>query len=766
MWITVPQESISEYGVYHFRKTLQLDAVPATYVVHISADNRYKLYVNEQLVSLGPSRGDQNNWNLTTLDLAPYLKAGRNILAAVVWYFADQAPVAQMDNGMAQFIMQGNTKAENAVNTDNSWKCIRNQAYSAVTDNRVMGYYAAGATDRIDMSRYPWGWERADFDDSGWKAARPLMMGLMKGSLLEGMMSARSGGAPLVPAPIPAMEMTPERLSDVRLAEGVKVPADFLKKPTEVVIPAHTKAKLLLDNRVLTTGYPTLLFSKGRGASIQMGYAEALYQKTLPGNTQRGERPKGNRNEVEGKEFVGYHDQIMADGGEQRSFTPLWWRTWRYIQLDIETADQPLVLNDLYATFSAYPFVKVAQFKAEGHPEYDQLLENGWRTARLCANETYMDCPYYEQLQYFGDTRIQTMITMYNTTDRYMVKQALDQGRQSMHPEGFTLSRYPDRLGQKITSYALSWIGMCYDYWMYRGESDYLKTLLPATRTVLAWYESFLKPDYSLKRIPYWYFCDWSAGFQMGEPIREDDGNSAIQDLNYLLALDEAAAMERQFGLPSMGDHYQQIAAGIRGGFKAKYWDEGRRLFADTHDHRNYSQHTNTLAILAGMVEGEQAKDLFTRMLNDTTLNQATIYFRYFVNLAMDKAGCADLLLDHIDTWTSQLPLGLSTCIEQPEPSRSDCHAWGASLNIEFLRMVLGVRSDAPAFDKVRIRPALGKLKTASGTIPHPKGDIRVAYALGNKLEARITLPLGLTGTLVWNGKEYPLHEGNQTLKL
>ena len=134
---------------------------------------------------------------------------------------------------------------------------------------------------------------------------------------------------------------------------------------------------------------------------------------------------------------------MIADGGEGRDFTTLWWRTWRYVDLTISTADEPLVLEDVYGTFSAYPFRCEIAFSAPGHDELNKMLEIGWRTARLCANETYMDCPYYEQLQYFGDTRIQAMITLYNTHDAYMVKNAIEQGRQSVVADGITMSRYP-----------------------------------------------------------------------------------------------------------------------------------------------------------------------------------------------------------------------------------------------------------------------------------------------------------------------------------
>ncbi len=757
-WISADDPNLSDYGVYHFRKTLSLTEKPQQYIIHVSADNRYKLYINGQLASLGPARTDIKNWNFETVDIAPYLNAGNNQIAAVVWNFASQKPVAQMSAGSATFIVQGNTDAEKGINTDSSWKAIRNTAYSpiAVGYGQVLGYYAAGPTEKIEAGKYPWGWEQAGFDDSQWKKVKTGMPGELKGA-------QDSYSLPLIPSPIPQMERTPMRLASVRIAEGVQVPSGFLKQPISLTIPANTQAKLLLDNEVLTTGYLNLLFSKGKGAEIHISYAEALYEVNEKG---RNSGAKGNRNEVDGKLFVGYEDVITADGGSERLFTPLWWRTWRYVQLSIKTTEEPLEIKDINYIFSAYPFQLASTFNAPGNDLFNQLIEVGWRTARLCANETYMDCPYYEQLMYFGDTRIQTMLTMYNTRDKYMVKNAIEMGRHSMNNEGITLSRYPDDLGQLIPSYALSWIGMIYDYWMMRGDEAYVKTLLPAVRSILAWYESFLKEDYSLNRIPYWYFCDWAEGFPRGVIPREDNGNSAFQDLMYLLALDETIKMEEAMGIEGMADHYEEIAENIRKDFNAKYWDASRKLYADTHDKRNYSQHSNILAILAGIVKGNDAKLLCERILQDKSLNQATIYFQYYLHMAMDKAGISDQLLDHISTYTDLFKVGLSTAMESPEPSRSDCHAWSASMNIEFLRMVLGIHSDAPAFGKVLITPALGKLMEASGSMPHPLGEIQVNYKKGQKLEATITLPQGLTGTLRYQGKDYELKGGVNSFRL
>lgn len=750
-WVSHPDAVAGEYGVYHFRKHLTLAEKPSHYLVHVSADQRYKLYVNGELASLGPSRGDTNNWNFETVDLAPYLKAGDNILAAVVWNFGASSPVAQMSTNTLRFLVQGNTESEQDANTPTGWKCLKDDAYTPHNATLVSGYFATGATEKVDARLYPWGWEQLAFDDDGWKAVRVLSRATMKG--------ARDDySLPLVPSAIPPQELKLERLSEVRASEGVTIPVGFLKQPVKLVVPAHGKARLLLDNTVLTTGYFSILLSRGAGAVVNVGFAESLYNQES--------NSKGNRNEVEGKRFIGFQDQILPDGANDRLFTSLWWRTWRYIELDITTADQPLELNDIYGTYTAYPFERVSTFTAQGHEEMNQMLDMGWRTARLCAHETYMDCPYYEQLQYFGDSRIQTMVTMYNTTDAYLVRRALEFGHESMNADGITMSRYPDHLGQIIPSYALSWIGMCYDYWMYRGDDAYLKTVLPSMRSILAWYEQQLKDDYSLARIPFWYFCDWSAGFRSGEPVREDDGNSAIQDLDYLRALDEVIQMERAFGISTMADHYQQIATKMREGFRAKYWDEGRQLFADTHDHRNFSQHTNALAIIAGITQGQEAKEIFTRILSDESLNQCTIYYRYYLQLAMDKAELGDMLLSSLTEIRHQMSLGLTTMAEQPEPSRSDCHAWGASMNIEFFRMVLGIRSGSAGFNKIIISPSLGELKNVSGSIPHPLGTVSAAYKVGSKLEATLSLPQGTTGTFLWHGRSYDLHAGSQTLTL
>ena len=749
-WISVPNESSNTFGVYHFRKTFKLNTLPESFVVHVSADNRYKLYINGHQIALGPTRGDIYNWNFETVDLAPYLKK-ENVLAAVVWNFAEHSPIAQISFKQTEFILQGNTTSEEIVNTNATWVCTKSKAYSPWV-KPVAGYYAAGACESFDANNYLWEWQQPEYDDSSWENARSGLQGSTKGRI-------DYPGRLLVPSPIPPMEMRTERLKTIRAASGISCTDSFLEGKSPVTIPANSRVEILLDQQLLTTGYLSLMLSKGHNATIHAGYAESLYEDGQA-------RSKGNRNEVKDKKFIGYEDRIIADGGNRRLVTSLWWRTWRYVRLTIETSHEPLVLEDIFATTSMYPFIKETSFHVPGNENLNKILDIGWHTARLCANETYMDCPYYEQLQYFGDTRIQAMITIYNTRDKYQVRNAIEQGRQSIVADGITMSRYPSGLHQFISSFSLWWICMGYDYWMYRGDEEYLKTLLPAHRGIMAWYEQYLKPDFSLGYIPHWFFADWCEGFSYGEPVREESGNSAFQDLMYLYALDISAAMEKTMGLPEMARHYENIASSIRSSFQEKYWNATRMLFADTHDHRAYSQHVNALAILTGIVSGDEASRIMQRCLEDESLAQTTIYFSYYLHQAMKKAGTGNLFHERLSIWDTQMALGLTTWAEQPEPSRSDCHAWGASPNIEFYRIILGIDTGAPGFRKVIIEPSLGNLKEASGTMPHPSGDISVSYKINrnNKLIAIISLPDGCEGLFIWKNKEYILKQGEQIL--
>jgi len=767
-WITVQGEPSSGYGVYLFRKSIDLHAVPGSFIVHVSADNRYKLYVNEKLVSLGPARGDLYYWNFETIDIAPFLVTGKNILAAKVWNEGELRPEAQI-SWRTGWIMQGNSPSEEVVNTDDSWKCIRDTSYQPFPDHDIIGYYVAGPGEFVDMRKNMKGWVKVSFNDASWKKAVPAFW---RGGSPKGLSDA--SGWMLVPSSIPQMEMTVERLQSTRESSGFSVPATFPVTANPITIPGNSKATILLDQGYLTNAYPALLFSNGKDASISLKYAEALF---IPANAALYGSPrggymgsktisgKGNRNEVQGKVFLGRKDSLISDGTLHQEFTTLYWRTYRYILISIETKDDPLVIDDIYGTFTGYPFKLNAFFDAD-NAVFHKILQMGWRTARLCAIETYMDCPFYEQLQYIGDTRIQAMISYYNSGDDRLVRNAINLMDHSRIAEGIALSRHPSYSPQIIPTFALWYIGMLSDYWIYRPDSAFVKDKLAGTRQILEFFRRYQQSDGSLINVPYWNFTDWvtnSPGWSGGVAPSGLNGNSAILDLQLLWAYQIAAEMEDHLGIKAYKGIYLDRVKQLTQTIWQKYWDEKKGLFADIPEKGIYSQHANTLAILTGIITDSAATHTARTMLSDTSLTPASIYFKYYLHSALIKSGLGNDYLSWLDKWYENIDMGLTTWAEDSEinTSRSDCHAWGASPNIEFYRTVLGIDSDAPGFSRVKIEPHLGDLKNASGEIPHPLGKIAVKYiSEKGKWNVSVSLPTGLSGRFIWKGQQFDVKGG------
>jgi alpha-L-rhamnosidase len=762
-WIKVPGEVANDYEVCLFRKTLNLANKPATYLVHVSGDNRYKLFVNGQLVSVGPARSDLYYWNYETVDLAPFLTVGKNVVNAIVFNEGALRPASQMSYRTG-FILQGNTGAEEEINTGPAWKCYRDSAYRPLPVELIYSYYVAGPGELVDMKLHPGQWQLPDFDDSGWLQALKISEGVPKGQFTF------NDGWMLVPSPIPAREMVVQRLKTMRKADGVTLPSSFPAEKGPVTIPAHTKATILLDQTYLTNAYPVLLFSKGKDAGISMSYAEGLYIIEPNNKNWRSQGKKGNRNEIEGKRFVGRKDSIICDGSSGQQFTTLNWRTYRYLQLIVETKDESLTIDDLYSIATGYPFQYNARFESD-NSELNKILEIGWHTARLCAWETYMDCPYYEQLQYIGDTRIQVLVSYYDSGDDGLAKNAITLLDHSRIAEGITQSRYPTAIPQQIPTFSLWWIGMLHDYYMYRNDSHFIRDKLTGVQDVLAFFNRYQQADGSLKNPPYWEFTDWAAGkdWSAGVAPIGAAGNSAVLDLQLLWAFQLAAGLENKLGSKEFSLKYEKLALQLKQTIRNKYWVEAKKIYADRPEKDVFSQHTNALAILTGVAAGAEAVALGHKLLSDTSLVQASIYFKYYVHLALIKAGMGNDYLSWLGIWRDNISMGMTTWAEMSDisASRSDCHAWGSSPNIELYRTVLGIESDAPGFRRVKIEPHLGAIAHAGGQIPHPEGNISVRYdKQGAKWKIAVNLPGKIPGILIWKGKEYLLKSGNNLLTL
>ena len=571
-WVTMAGVPQRDEVVLHFRKLIDVGAVPAHFMVDVSADNAFVFYVNGKRVGTGPAKSDLGHWRFEVFELAPFLHSGKNVLAATVWNFGTRAAVSQMSDRVG-FLVHGESEAERAADTDGSWEVEQEKGLMTLKPELPGFYYAAGPGERLDAGIFDWSFSSEDVKDkSAWTKAVTMGRGALRGE------RDAPNNWQLVKDPLPAMEMKEVASAKIVRAAGIamNIPAMEQKpglgpvpnpkrvKPgielRDLVVPANTKVSLLLDQHELVTGYPELMVSEGAGSKMRLTYAEALFD-------EKGQ--KGNRDEIEGKHILGVADEFVVGGGKEKSkslnslgmtntvFMPLGWRTWRFLQVDVETGEQALRIEGLKTWYSAYPFEEKGYFRAEG---WNKIWDIGWRTARLDAHDTYMDTPYWERLQYIGDTRIQAMVSYTVAGDDRLARQAIVAFNHSRIPDGLTQSRYPSQLVQMIPTFSLMYVGMVHDFWMYRGDAEFVKANLPGVRTVMDWYVARQRADGLLGKIPWWPFVDWGKDFVDGVPPQEADGGSSVITLQFVEALRYAAELEEVYGDKHQAEVYRAAA--------------------------------------------------------------------------------------------------------------------------------------------------------------------------------------------------------------
>lgn len=753
-WITYPTAGLKNYEVFHFRKRFQLETVPKSFVVHISADSRYKFFINGKMIGLGPARSDLAHWYFDTYDLAPYLNKGENILAALIWNQGEYNALSQ-HSYRTGLIMQGNSAQEAIINTDERWKVFKDTAYTPIvfkpSDPRLFWqYYVAGALDSVRAAVYPWNWEKAGFNDSDWRSAKNSGNGTPDGIENHNWWN-------LTPRPVAFLQSTAERFAALRKSSGVIVPLTFPASPSPISIPANSKALLLLDTKYEATGYPHLIVSKGNNSIVKISYAETLLdiEKNNPYKWH-----KTNRNEIEGKKFVGVYDVFVPDGGNGRLFTPLWMRVFRYVQVEIETKDEPLVIDDLSYDLTRYPFRNEANFSTSD-PLHQKIAEACLRTVQLASQETYID-PYYEQMQYIGDTRIEALYAYYHFKDDRLTRNAINQFNWSRSPEGITMSRYPSELPQYTPLFSLCWMLMINDYWMLRNDEKFSKSFIPGMLNVLAWYESKINDEGMIGDLPYLDFLD--SQYDRDKILNSSKSKSLTPySLFFVYTVQQLKPFFKHFGKTAEIAHFEKIAEAVRQNVIRKCYDPAKHLFAENPEKKFFSQHSNIMAVLTGCGSPLQQKQLMQKVLSDTSLIQVSLYFKFYEFAALKQIGMGSEILNQMGDWKAMLNNGMNTFSEWLIDPRSDCHSWSAYPAYYFLNTIAGIQPRSPGFKTVSVQPNLGTLTIADATMPHRLGNINAHYQKQNNglWEIKIELPKHLTGTLQWKGKNYPLKEGH-----
>lgn len=711
IWLTHPAHRYSENGLYLFRYTFTLDDAPRSAQTHIAAESRYKLFVNGERAAFGPCRPSAEERYYDTVELAPYLRKGENTLYCRVLCLADKSDAAAPQY-LFGVLRTGNLALAMEMTitlSDGTTKVVR-------TDGESGWECAVDTTTEIEMTRRELSCCTIEEHAHGqnmpeWLPAQVLLPVHAKRE--EAYMYGIVNDLFVTPRPIPMLYQK-------------EVP--FTTTDGEYYIAEE-----------LTFGFPVLR-AAGHG-TVRLSYAESFgdgggkkhrLDRTLP--------------------FNGSVDTIEVEG--ETVFEPFWYHTARIMRVQIVGEVQ---IESLRFVEVGYPLTIPSDCDF-GTDADNALWKISVATLMRCMQESYEDCPFYEQLQYCMDTSLQMLYNYQLTDDDRLARKAIHDFRLSQRADGLLSSRYPTTQEQFIPSFSFYYIFMVAEHYRRFGDLSLVQENLRAMDGVIEWFRGYLDPCGLLTKTMYWDFIDWSApwGGTQGAPSCGGQKIVAIVSAMYVYVLREAAKLNVLCGRQSTADEYRTLADATASAIQSLCYHADRGLYSDDLRGEYYSQHMQVWCVLSGIAEGETARRI---MENALTLDaKCTFAYAYFWFRALESVG----LYDHSDTMMDRLralpALGCTTIPETPDAPRSDCHAWGAIAIYEFAAIILGVRTVDAAKKRIRIAPRIDGRHHACGTVYTGIGKVFVEWKKKNGTftlhihaeeegEKEICLPDGLSFT-------------------
>ncbi|MBB6634613.1 alpha-L-rhamnosidase C-terminal domain-containing protein [Cohnella thailandensis] len=731
-----PEDEVGVGKFVYYRKTFELERGVHACAIRISADSRYRLWVNGVPVSRGPCKGDRFTWYYDSVEIGNLLREGVNILAVQVLRYpylggGNQSVWRTRLPGLYVHadIIDEKGVCTARVHSDESWICLKDESIQL-----SQGVYTQflGIAETVDAARKPIGWMDACFDSAAWIHVVAYEFDIQHGGLKPWELSER---------PIPALYETERRFNQVSRILYSDVELELwqrlIREDSPVGIPPRTIAVVDLDAGELTTGYLALSMSRGKGTVIRLLCAECYEREPVlvPWLRDKGDRTDSVNGELYGDEDV---YKVSGDGTlsplSPEIYEPFWFRTFRYVRLVIETGEEPFDLIGFGYRETGYPLDVAASYRSSD-PEEDLLWDISVRTLRRCMHETYEDCPYYEQLQYVMDTRSQILFTYSLSGDDRLARKTFYDFHSSLLPQGLTQSRYPSDEAQVIPGFSLYWIFMLHDHMMFAGDRDLIARYLPSVDAILGYFHR-MRDDRGLvgRMNPrYWSFVDWADRWKesYGVPDAAKKGPSTVYCLMYAYALQQAAELAYFAGRHGLAEEYEGRAEQMRQAVRENCRSELHfGCFTDGPGSEEFSQHSQIWAILSGTSTGDEARRIMEIALTDDAFVPCSFAMSFYLFRALSMTGLYNQVYELFAPWRQMAKDNLTTWMEDTVSQRSDAHAWGSVPVYEYLAETLGVLPIAPGYGEIEIQPRIGRLHQAQGRVMTSHGPVDIHWHL------------------------------------
>jgi hypothetical protein len=792
-WIWHPEwiegyDQTSAGGFVLFRKAVTLESCPATScLIQITADTRYKLYINSKVASAGPVKGDGRMWFYDEIDVQPYLRAGVNYIMVRVlrFYHATshamsfpRLPYAGLSICAEDVLSQ--------IRTDSSWMTAINKSTRLPTNSREDDFlHIYEDVDRRKDAALEWVPAKAlKFHDS----------------------HGQSVPWRLSPRMIPQMVTEEKKFSTVHNVRSTVSEHDWNSLVTTQLIhsirlPAGSSHHVELEIDCHVTAQLHFRFQRpaSAGSTMQVTYSECFENEpiSVPYLRSKGDRRDPSKHlfgptdryVFRGKDSASEYDTHMQEEGEgeYEVFSPFHFRTLRLLAIDIQV-DQgsDLFFEGIEVTTLTYPLDSVATFEPKAASKgvgYAQILEASIRTLSNCMHDTYEDCPFYEQLQYAMDTRSSALFTYSVSGDDRLARQAIMQLHNSYSTHsGLTASRAPCHVRQEIPNFSLFWICMVADHFQHFADAAFVRQFVSVIDGVLEHFSRRVDDTLGLVRAPLaglglWDFVDWTASWRPYgiPPAVEKSGFSTFTNMLYAYTLQLAADLLEQVDRPGNAQEYRtratQIVVAVRKHcFDGSFFTDGLASVQGEFD--PLSQTMQIWAVLSGAATGDTNERILRQSLSHPRFAPCSTAMAFYMLRALarvDRSLYNDCFHNFWDPWRAQLQQGLTTWMEDDVSMRSDCHAWGCAPLYEFAYEVAGLSPAQPGWAAINFRPRIDLFDAFEATVPVLAKGCRVlakvAWSHSGNL-AQVSVRFGevhldrLFCVLLANGEEILVQEG------
>ena len=729
----------------------------------VSADQRYILLLDGEVVGRGPDNGDARHWyeRHQTLNPGP----GRHLLEAVVWslgiaYANGRTDVSPLGNRpfAHQAVRTGFALKADGVYGDQLTTGVAPWKYAVLTGTRPIGSGAEGAAFGAGPQFEVRGASLLD-ERPAPAAFRPAAV-ISRGGGFDPSSAVRRGGV------TPRGRRTVQSLLPEQLSRLVR-PGEM---PRKQVVPARTCWTKVFDLGDYYCGYPVVKVRGGRGARASWGWTEALRDPArLEDPASYG---KANRARREGMVFSDKYaltDVFVCDGRSEARFTTPWWRCGRWCRLTVETQDEPLEIVDVALDESRYPAEDEGSFEAEGDASLAAIARLSVRGLQMCAHEIMFDCPFFEQQMYGGDVRVSFLGLTAMTRDDRLIRQGLRIFDFARDDEGYVPMNWPSANDQTSTTWLLSWIVAVGDFARWHADRDWLADRMPGIEHSLMGVARYENARGLLENARGWNYLDWVAEWKddgCSPPgAAWGKGESAALNLLYLLAQQKAADAYEACGDAERAAAWRTRADRLAARIADVFRDGRQGLLADTPAKTSFSEHVQALAILTGVVRGADAERALAATEDGRPMARCSSFFLSYLFEACARTDRGDLVLRKLDVWRRYVENDLKCPLESEFFPRSDCHGFGAHPLFHFHACLAGVTPAAPFFERVRVAPSPGPLTAIRAKTPHPKGFVETSLSFEDgQASGTVALPPGVFGEFVWKGRSLPLVPGTNAI--